>query len=158
VVNLLRNYLVIFNRDGWSFSTAKRWSISPFSPTKKHFFERLRQEPEGFVFPLLNYESFRDHLNDLSHLDKDLSYQIHRATTRYNSNLNVICKSLKLSKKLTSHSPRHSIALHLMEQGATTPVIQDVLGQRNLTSTAVYLQQRLPSNNINAGMDLIHGN
>lgn len=91
-------------------------------------------------------------------MDKDLSYQIHRATTRYNSNLNVICKSLKLSKKLTSHSPRHSIALHLMEQGATTPVIQDVLGQRNLTSTAVYLSQRLPSNNINAGMDLIHGN
>lgn len=91
-------------------------------------------------------------------MDKDLSYQIHRATTRYNSNLNVICKSLKLSKKLTSHSPRHSIALHLMEQGATTPVIQDVLGQRNLTSTAVYLKQRLPSNNINAGMDLIHSN
>jgi len=35
-----------------------------------------------------------------------------------------------------------------MERGATTPIIQDVLGQRNLSSTAVYLQQRLPSNNI----------
>jgi hypothetical protein len=43
-----------------------------------------------------------------------------------------------------------------MERGATTTIIQDVLGQRNLSSTAVYLQQRLPSNNIGVGMGLIH--
>jgi len=32
MVNLLRNYLVNFNRDGWSVYSEKRWSISPFSP------------------------------------------------------------------------------------------------------------------------------
>jgi hypothetical protein len=44
-----------------------------------------------------------------------------------------------------------------MEKGMTTSVIQDVLGQRSLASTAKYLAQRLPSNNILAGMNVIHG-
>ena len=39
----------------------------------------------------------------------------------------------------------------------TTSIIQDVLGQRSLASTAKYLAQRLPSNNILAGMNVIHG-
>jgi integrase len=122
----------------------------------RKFFNKLRDLQECFIFPLLDYNTFKNHLNNLEHLNQELSYSIHRATTKYNSNLKVICRNLNLPKKLTSHSPRHSIALHLMERGATTPIIQDVLGQRNLNSTATYLNQRLPSVNVKEGMALIH--
>jgi hypothetical protein len=123
---------------------------------KEEFFKQIQNLTEGFIFPLLEYDMFKNHLDRPDLFDKDLSYAIHRATCKYNSNLKVICKTIGINRKLTSHSPRHSIALHLMERGATTPIIQDVLGQRNLSSTAVYLQQRLPSNNIGVGMGLIH--
>ena len=125
--------------------------------TTAKFFEQIRKLPEGFIFPMLDYEFFKEVLNNIDSLDKDHSYAIQKATTRYNSNLKVISKYLGFNKIFTSHSARHSIALHLMERGATTPIIQDVLGQRNLSSTATYLAQRLPSNNIGSGMGLIHG-
>lgn len=125
---------------------------------KEGFFRQIQNIPEGFIFPMLDYNKFKEYLDEPDFLDKDLSYAIHRATCKYNSNLKIICKWLGINRNLTSHSPRHSIALHLMERGATTPIIQDVLGQRNLSSTAVYLQQRLPSNNIGVGMGLIHNN
>ena len=124
---------------------------------KNRFFELIMQQPEHFVFPFLDYEQFKDHLDKLSDLDKERCYAIHKATARYNSNLKVISKYLNFNKNISSHSARHSIALHLMEKGMTTSVIQDVLGQRSLASTAKYLAQRLPSNNILAGMNVIHG-
>ncbi len=54
----------------------------------------------------------------------------------------VFKKALKQSgvgKSAGMHSLRHSFATHLMEQGVSLPIIQQLLGHRSLRTTSVYL-------------------
>jgi site-specific recombinase XerD len=44
-----------------------------------------------------------------------------------------------ISKKVSFHSLRHSYATHLMEQGVSLPIIQQLLGHKSLRTTSVYL-------------------
>ena len=41
-----------------------------------------------------------------------------------------------LTKRVTSHSPRHSFATHLLE--ADIPAIQDLLGHKDVSTTMIY--------------------
>lgn len=44
-----------------------------------------------------------------------------------------------VKKKVGIHSLRHSFATHLMEQGVSLPIIQQLLGHKSLRTTSVYL-------------------
>lgn len=45
----------------------------------------------------------------------------------------------QINKKATVHSLRHSFATHMMEQGVSLPIIQQLLGHKSLRTTSVYL-------------------
>jgi site-specific recombinase XerD len=44
-----------------------------------------------------------------------------------------------ISKKTSLHTLRHSFATHLMEQGVSLAIIQQMLGHRSLKTTSIYL-------------------
>lgn len=44
-----------------------------------------------------------------------------------------------IQKQVGIHSLRHSFATHLMEQGVSLPIIQQLLGHKSLKTTSVYL-------------------
>lgn len=44
-----------------------------------------------------------------------------------------------IQKKVGIHSLRHSFATHLMEQGVSLPIIQQLLGHRSLKTTSIYM-------------------
>jgi site-specific recombinase XerD len=50
-----------------------------------------------------------------------------------------VLKQLKLQKRISVHTLRHSYATHLLEAGVNIRRIQQYLGHNSLSSTMVYL-------------------
>jgi site-specific recombinase XerD len=50
-----------------------------------------------------------------------------------------VLKQLKLKKRISTHTLRHSYATHLLEAGVNIRRIQQYLGHSSLNSTMVYL-------------------
>lgn len=77
------------------------------------------QQPSDFLFPSQKAEKLSDR------------------TAQY-----VFKKALKkagIQKQVSLHSLRHSFATHMMEQGVSLPVIQQLLGHKNIRTTSIYL-------------------
>ena len=53
-------------------------------------------------------------------------------------------RSSGLGKRITPHSLRHAFATHLLEAGTSAPMVQSLLGHRNLQTTCRYLSLDLP--------------
>jgi site-specific recombinase XerD len=46
------------------------------------------------------------------------------------------------SERRSAHSLRHSAAQHILDHGATIEQVREILGHRDLSSTAIYLKRR----------------
>jgi integrase/recombinase XerD len=56
----------------------------------------------------------------------------------YNRTLKEILKRTGITKEITLHSLRHSIATHLLEGGLSVEYVRDFLGHKHLESTQIY--------------------
>jgi integrase/recombinase XerD len=56
----------------------------------------------------------------------------------YNSTLKAILKQAGITKDITLHCLRHSIATHLLESGLSVEYVRDFLGHKHLESTQIY--------------------
>jgi site-specific recombinase XerD len=48
-------------------------------------------------------------------------------------------KKSKVQKDVGIHSLRHAFATHMLEQGVSLPIIQQMMGHKSLKTTSVYL-------------------
>ncbi len=66
------------------------------------------------------------------------------------------CVKSRLNKKVSVHVLRHSFATHLMEQGVSLPIIQQLLGHKSLRTTSVYLHvQQYTIDKIKSPLDFL---
>ena len=66
------------------------------------------------------------------------------------------CVKSRLNKKVSVHVLRHSFATHLIEQGVSLPIIQQLLGHKSLRTTSVYLHvQQYTIDKIKSPLDFL---
>jgi integrase len=94
-----------------------------------------------FIFPQLNFDDFRDALENQSNFTKEKEYLIHRARTRHNGSLKRIGVNLGI-EGLTGHVPRHTLSNHMAYSGHSEEEIRQVLAHSTVQTTKIYLLGR----------------
>ena len=107
------------------------------------FFKLLKKRPVSFLLPKLNWDEFKSSYknNYWEELTDNQSYIIHKAKAGHNSNLKRISNELGI-EKMTGHTPRHTIANHLLNENVPLEEIQKVLVHSNPRTTMIYLNER----------------
>jgi integrase len=122
-----------------------------------HFFSLLKMKPQNFLFPKLSWGDFKMVFgsSEIGDLDSKQGYIIHRATTSHNSSLKTIAKHLDL-ERLSGHTPRHTLANHLLNDDHSVEEIQKVLVHSDPKTTEIYLNERHGNLNVNKTMIQTH--
>ena len=90
---------------------------------------------------MLDYDDFKDSIENGKDFSQEQEYQIHRARTRHNSALKRVSETMGIPT-LTGHVPRHTLANHMAYMGNSEEEIRQVLGHANVRDTKVYLRER----------------
>lgn len=109
----------------------------------KRFVDSINVESERFVFPLLNYPDFKDTLYDTTKLSKRQNQLAHNGRQKHIEALKRFCSNHNFPK-LSGHSPRHSFAAKLDNEGYTVEDIKDVMAHTSPKTTMIYLRNRHP--------------
>ena len=107
----------------------------------RYFFKMVKDLPDQFLFPMLNYDDFKDSLENGKDFTQEQEYNIHRARTRHNSALKRVSETMGIPT-LTVHVPRHTLANHMAYMGNSEEDIRQVLGHANVRTTKIYLRER----------------
>ncbi len=87
------------------------------------------KDPEKYVFPILNGE-----LTPAQEFERIKGF-----VKKINTNIQPIAESLKISKKVTTYTARHSFSTVLKRAGASTELIKESLGHSSMQTTENYL-------------------
>jgi site-specific recombinase XerD len=115
------------------------------------FFQLLKKRPQSFILPKLNWDDFKESYttdSDSRNHNERHEYLIHCARASQISNLKRISDNLGI-EKMSGHTPRHTLANHLQDEGYTVEEIQKVLVHSNINTTKLYLKRRHNSNVVN---------
>lgn len=119
----------------------------------KHFFRLVRNRPQDFLFPKLEWGDFCNTFSKSGELQftDEQEKLLHLAKAGHNSNLKRISENLGLPK-ITGHTPRHTLANHLLSEGYSPEEIQRVLVHSSINTTKVYLKKRHQTFGVNKTM------
>jgi len=104
------------------------------------FFSLISKQPKRFLLPYLAKEEFESFFNGAV-LTPQQSYMAHKATAAHNSTLKRIAKLLDLPN-ISSHTPRHTLASHMLIDGISATDISLTLAHAHLATTEHYLKNR----------------
>ncbi|MEB2779577.1 tyrosine-type recombinase/integrase [Algoriphagus sp. C2-6-M1] len=107
----------------------------------RYFFKLVKTLPTQFLFPMLNYDDYKDSLENEKGFTQEQEYLLHRARTRHNSALKRVSETMGIPT-LTGHVPRHTLANHMAYMGNSEEDIRQVLGHANVRTTKIYLRER----------------
>jgi integrase len=109
----------------------------------QRFFEELSLGDEHFIFPYLDINDFKNTGLEYSKFDLENEKNIQKARAKYNNALKRICSKIGI-EPISSHTPRHTIARHLIKSGRDIYTIQGMLGHKKVATTEVYIKSRHP--------------
>jgi integrase len=107
------------------------------------FFNKLKDEGEFFLFPMLNFHDFQECGLQPSNFTKEQERLIQNCRARHNSALLRITSRLGI-EKVSGHTPRHTVARDLIQSNVSEEVIQNILGHASVKTTREYTAMRHP--------------
>jgi len=106
------------------------------------FFKEIQELPTRFLFPMLNYQDFKDSFDKNRYLNLREESIVKSARSKHNNNLLRISGLLDLPT-MTGHTPRHTLASHLLNNDQITEDnIRILMGHSDINTTKIYLQEK----------------
>jgi integrase len=106
------------------------------------FFKEIQELPTRFLFPMLKYQDFKDSFDKNRYLNPREESIVKSARSKHNNSLRRISELLDLPT-MTGHTPRHTLASHLLNNDQITEDnIRILLGHSDINTTKIYLQEK----------------
>lgn len=120
-----------------------------------HFFELIRLLPPHFVFSYLKYDDFKEQIESFSKLTRRQVIQITNARKIHNESCKKIAEKLNI-RKLGGKVPRTTLANHMNMIGLPLDHIQNTLAHSSITTTQIYVRDRLDNPTTKKALKLIY--